>query len=117
MGLYFHPGKDRKAASRKQPTAFLDESVWFLVLGKISRYLGSGRGEFVIVRCPLLNRLQDIYGNCSYDVSELNQLINEIREIKQEFVNNNEAVISLEVLEKACCDARNGNLNLYIFGD
>ena len=45
--------------------------------------------------CPLLNRLQDFYGDCSYDLSELEQLIEEIQEIKQEFINDKIVVVQL----------------------
>lgn len=75
------------------------------------------KGSTVILRCPLLNRLQDFYGNYSYHFSELQPLIDEIEQIEQEFADDEHVLTTLEALKKACRDARNGNLNLYFFGD
>lgn len=115
--LDIHPGKSRKIAHRRKRWAFFDESIHSSLIGKISQVSSSNSRDIIVLCCPLLNRLQDFYGDCSYDLSELEQLIEEIQEIKQEFINDKIVVVQLEIFEKACRDARNGNLNLYMFAD
>ncbi|MBW4539867.1 MAG: hypothetical protein KME43_12090 [Myxacorys chilensis ATA2-1-KO14] len=57
MALDVHPGKSRKAAIRRKRWAFLNEHAYDALLEKIS--LPSSDGSAIVLRCPLLNRLQD----------------------------------------------------------
>ncbi len=102
---------------RRNRWAFLEECVHAALVEKISRVSPTNSKDTVVLQYPLLDRLRDFYGDCSYDLSELEQLIEEVREIRQEFTRNQCMVTQLKMFEKACRDARNGNLNLYIFAD
>lgn len=117
MTLDIHSGKSTKIAHRRKRWAFFDDDVHASLMREISRVSVSDSREIIVLRCPLLNRLQDFYKDCSYDSSELEYLIKEIQEIKQAFINDQNIAGQLEMFEKACRDARNGNLNLYAFAD
>ncbi len=117
MALDIHAGESKNVASRRKRWAFFDEYVHAFLISKISRVSPTDSRDIIVLCCPLLNRLQDFYEDCSYDLSELRQLTEEIQKIKQEFTSDQRTVTQLEMFEKACRDARNGNLNLYLFAD
>ncbi|MCY7323333.1 MAG: hypothetical protein LH660_16390 [Phormidesmis sp. CAN_BIN36] len=117
MALDIHAGKSKNVASQRKRWAFFDEHVHASLIGRISRVSLTNSRDIIVLRFPLLNRLHDFYKDCSYDLSEIGQLVEEVWEIKQEFINDQRIVTQLEIFEKACRDARNGDLNLYIFAD
>lgn len=117
MALDLHAGKSKEVASQRKRLAFFDESVHASLIGKISRVSPTNARDIIVLRCPLLNRLQDFYGDCRYDLSELEQLAEEIQAIKRDFTGDRRVVTQLEMFEKACKEALNANLNLYVFAD
>lgn len=117
MTLDIHSRKSREIAHRRKRWAFLDDYVHASLIRKISRVSASNSREITLLRCPLLNRLQNFYEDCSYHSNELEHLIKEVQEIKQEFISDQNISVQLKMFEKACRDAQNGKLNLYVFAD
>ncbi|MBW4580004.1 MAG: hypothetical protein KME42_10585 [Tildeniella nuda ZEHNDER 1965/U140] len=117
MALDVHAGKSEAIASQRKRWAFFDEYVHAALIGKINRLSPTNSRSITVSCCPLLNRLQDFYSDCRYDLDELEPLREEIQAIKPEFTSDRRVITQLEMFEKACRDALNGNLNLYVFAD
>ena len=78
MALDIHAGKSKEVASHKKRWACFDEYTHAALISKISRMSPSNSRDMIVLCCPLLNRLQDFYGDCSYDLGEIEQLLEEI---------------------------------------